>query len=95
MARARVRAGRIVTSLAGVAAILAIACIAPLGVLAASPSPTRLGGDTRSGGEGPGLVGDPIAAIALVVAIAVVSVIATMAYVRLTAGRSRSDSSRG
>lgn len=95
MLRSPVRAGRIATSLAGLAAIVVIACSAPLGVLGASPSPTSLGGDTRSGGEGPGLVGDPLGAIALVVAIAVVSVIVTMAYVRLTAGRSRPDSPRG
>jgi len=93
--RSPVRVGRIATSLAGLAATLAITGSVPLGVLAASPSPTSVGGDTRSGGEGPGLVGDPLGAIALVVAIAVVSVIATMAYVRLTAGRSRSDSPGG
>jgi hypothetical protein len=43
-------------------------------------------GDPRSSGQGPGLVGDPLTAILVVVAIAVLSVGATLAYVRLTAG---------
>jgi hypothetical protein len=47
----------------------------------ASPAP---GGDTRSAGEGPGLVGAPLLAIALVALIAVVSVVTTLIYVRVT-----------
>ena len=42
------------------------------------------GGDPRSSGEGPGLVGEPGLAILIVVAIAVVAIVATTAYVRLT-----------
>ena len=56
--------------------------------LAASPSPDAAGGDPRSPGQGPGLVGDPLFALLAVVAIGVVSVVATLAYVRITANRS-------
>lgn len=55
--------------------------------LAASPSPSPAGGDPRSSGQGPGLVGDPLMAIGLVVAIASIAVVATLAYVRATGGR--------
>jgi hypothetical protein len=55
--------------------------------LAASPTPAPAGGDPRSSGQGPGLVGDPLFAVLAVVIIGVVSVIATLAYVRLTARR--------
>ncbi|HEX5828920.1 MAG TPA: hypothetical protein VFY23_15455 [Candidatus Limnocylindrales bacterium] len=55
-------------------------------IAAAEPSPTSAAaGDPRSAGEGPGLVGDPLFAIGIVVAIAVLSLVATLAYVRLTA----------
>ena len=57
--------------------------------LAASPSPDPIGGDPRSSGQGPGLVGDPLFALLAVVAIGVGSVIATLIYVRLTAQRGR------
>ena len=55
--------------------------------LAASPTPEPIGGDPRSSGQGPGLVGDPLFAVLAVVVIGVVSVVATLAYVRLTARR--------
>jgi hypothetical protein len=56
--------------------------------LAASPSPgTASGGDPRSSGQGPGLVGDPAFALLAVVAIGLGSVAATLVYVRLTARR--------
>jgi hypothetical protein len=56
--------------------------------LAASPSPTAAaGGDPRSSGEGPGLVGDPLFALAAVVGIGLIAAVATLAYVRLTGGR--------
>jgi hypothetical protein len=55
--------------------------------LAASPSPTAAaGGDPRSAGQGPGLVGDPLLAIGLVVLIGLVSLLATLAWVRATGG---------
>ncbi len=55
--------------------------------LAASPSPGAGGGDPRSPGQGPGLVGDPLFALLVVVAIGIGSVLATLVYVRLTARR--------
>jgi hypothetical protein len=53
--------------------------------LGASPSSPPAGGDPRSSGEGPGLVGQPFLALLAVVAIALVAVVVTTAYVRLTA----------
>jgi hypothetical protein len=62
---------------------------------AGSPSPAAgAGGDPRSSGQGPGLVGDPVAAVALVVLIAVASLVLTLAYIRLTAGRSGTQAGR-
>jgi hypothetical protein len=56
--------------------------------LAASPTPSAaIGGDPRSSGQGPGLVGDPLFAVGIVVAIAVVAIVGTLAYVRFTGGR--------
>ncbi len=54
---------------------------------AASPAPSAAGGDPRSSGQGPGLVGDPLAAIGLVLAIGLAATLLTVAYVRLTGGR--------
>jgi hypothetical protein len=53
--------------------------------LAASPSPPAGGGDPRSSGEGPGLVGEPFLALLAVIGIALVALAVTTAYVRLTA----------
>lgn len=62
----------------------------PAAVAAASPSPTPAGaGDPRSSGEGPGLVGTPLVAIGAVVGLGVVTVLVTLAYVRLTGGPRR------
>jgi hypothetical protein len=58
----------------------------PAIAFAAEPSPSQgAAGDPRSAGEGPGLVGDPGWAIAIVVAIALVTLLVSLAYVRLTA----------
>jgi hypothetical protein len=55
--------------------------------LAASPDPTiRPGTDTRTSGGDPGLVGDPLFALLVVVAIAVLSVAASLAWIRVTGG---------
>jgi hypothetical protein len=55
---------------------------------AASPEATAgTGGDPRSSGQGPGLVGDPLTAILLVLAIGLGAAVATAVYVRLTGGR--------
>jgi hypothetical protein len=69
-----------------VASLLAAAwALGAATVLAASPDPTSApAGDPRSSGQGPGLVGDPLFAIAVVAAIALVSLAVTLAYVRLT-----------
>jgi hypothetical protein len=55
-------------------------------VVAASPAPSEAAGDTRSPGEGPGLVGRPLQAILGVLAVAVLSALLTLAYVRATRG---------
>lgn len=55
--------------------------------LAASPSPSAVVGDPRSSGQGPGLVGDPLMAIGLVLAIGLVAAFATLVFVRVTGGR--------
>jgi hypothetical protein len=68
------------------AALLTVAIATP--VLAASPSPSgAMGGDPRSSGEGPGLMGDPAFAILAVVAIGLIATIGTLAYVKVTGGR--------
>jgi hypothetical protein len=53
--------------------------------LAATPSPAAAGGDPRSVGEGPGLVGQPVLALLAVIGIALAAVAVTTVYVRLTA----------
>lgn len=77
----------------GAAAILAGLAWAALGAftataLAASPSPSAgIGGDPRSSGQGPGLVGEPLVAIALVVGLGLLTMALTLGYIRLTGGR--------
>lgn len=69
----------------------AIAALLPAGwwlasaaaAVAASPSPAA-GGDPRSSGQGPGLVGDPVLAVGAVLVIGLAAVLLTLAYVRLT-----------
>lgn len=58
---------------------------------AASPSPGT-GSDPRSSGEGPGLVGEPLLALVVVAGIAVLAVVLTTLYVRIT-GRQSGDRS--
>jgi hypothetical protein len=56
-------------------------------VLADSPAPSQAAiGDPRAG-QSAGFVGDPGLAIAIVVLLAVVSVVATLVWVRATGGR--------
>jgi hypothetical protein len=62
--------------------------------LAAEPAATPgTGGDPRSPGQGPGLVGDPLFAIGAVVLVALTSIVLTLAYVRMT--DARADRRRG
>ncbi len=71
--------------LAGVvtAAVAWLSLVLP--ALAASPGPTTgAGGDPRSSGQGPGLVGDPLLALLAVVAIGAAALGLTLIYVRLT-----------
>jgi hypothetical protein len=57
-------------------------------VLSASPSPSPgTGGDPRSSGQGPGLVGDPLFALLAVVGIGIAALVLTIAYIRLTGRR--------
>ncbi len=78
--------GRLRAAVSGVAAPV-LALVAVLPVLAATPTPTtELGGDPRSSGQGPGLVGDPLLAILVVVGIGLVALVATLLYVRMTGG---------
>jgi hypothetical protein len=58
--------------------------------LAAAPTPAT-GGDPRSSGEGPGLVGEPGLAILAVVAIAIGAIVVTTVWLRLTDDGTRDD----
>ncbi len=73
---------------AAVLLALVLALAAATGVVAAEPTPSAAAGDPRSSGEGPGLVGEPLLAIGVVLGIAILAVVATTVWVRLTAGRS-------
>jgi hypothetical protein len=84
--RPRVVVGSLTAGVAG-QVLLAL----PVGVLAASPTP-EAGGDPRSAGEGPGLVGDPLMAILVVVVVGVLAVAATLVWIRATGGPGRTPS---
>ena len=72
---------RVAGALVASAAWWAIATTA----LAASPTPSAaVGGDPRSAGQGPGLVGDPAFAVLAVIAIGLGAVVVTLAYLRMT-----------
>lgn len=74
--------------LATVGPTIALLLTAASVTLAAEPaSSPGTGGDPRSPGQGPGLVGDPLFAIGAVLVVAVTSVVLTLAYVRVTDGR--------
>jgi hypothetical protein len=67
----------------GLALLLFLAATAP--ILAAEPAATgSTGGDPRSPGQGPGLVGDPAFALGVVVLVGLVSLGLSLAYVRAT-----------
>jgi hypothetical protein len=80
--RVRASIALIAPGLVLVAVIVALAL--PALAAAASPLPSADTGDTRSSGQGPGLVGAPGAAILAVVAIGLAAVLLTLVYVRLT-----------
>jgi hypothetical protein len=80
--------GAVLLGLAAVWWLLEALGVGVATVLAASPDPTlRPGTDTRTSGGGPGLVGDPVLAVFGVLGVALLSLIASLAYVRLTAQR--------
>jgi hypothetical protein len=63
----------------------AILALLPALVLAAGPSPSAAAaGDTRSPGQGPGLVGAPLLAILVVLGIGIGTALVTLAYVRFS-----------
>ena len=73
-----------------------VATVAPAVSLGASPDLTPAGGgDTRSAGEGPGLVGAPLVALAMVALIALIAIVATLVYVRLTSDGGGDEAPRG
>ena len=77
MARAIATRGRAATNTLWL--VLAIS------ILGASPSPSAApGGDPRSSGQGPGLVGDPLVALLVVLAIGLGALVLTLAYIRVT-----------
>lgn len=87
-------AALVVLGLAMALVAVVTAVVDPPVLLAATPEPTAVpAGDPRSPGQGPGLVGDPAFAIGAVLAIAVVTVAVTGAWVRLT-GRGTGDGER-
>ena len=62
--------------------------------LAASPTQAA-GGDPRSSGEGPGLVGEPALAILAVAAIGIAAIVVTTVWIRLTDTRRAADPAPG
>jgi hypothetical protein len=76
-------------TLATAIATFGLLVTAATSVIAAEPAASPgTGGDPRSPGQGPGLVGDPLFAIGAVLLVALTSVVLTLAYVRLTSSRS-------
>jgi hypothetical protein len=70
-----------------VAAIVLVLWAVSLALAAEPVATPGTGGDPRSPGQGPGLVGDPLFAIGAVVLVAVTSIVLTLGYVRMTDAR--------
>ncbi|MEO5940128.1 MAG: hypothetical protein ABIZ72_04240 [Candidatus Limnocylindrales bacterium] len=70
----------IISALPGTANLVAVALAA-----SGEPSTAPAGGDPRSNGQGPGIVGTPGLAILGVISIAIAAIVVTTIYVRLTA----------
>jgi hypothetical protein len=88
-ARLRLAAALMAIGLAAMLVAVAWWLFAAAGVVAAAtPEPTQIGGgDPRSAGEGPGLVGAPLVAIGVVIGLGILAALATFLWVRLTGGR--------
>lgn len=69
-------------ALAIVLAVLALTLVVPLAA-GQSPGPIATPFDPRAEGEGPGLVGAPLLAAALVIGLGVLTTLLTYLYVRL------------
>ena len=77
---------RVVATVA-VSWLLAWSLLVPF-VAAATPVPTPdAGGDTRSAGEGPGLVGAPVLAVGGVLVLGILAAGITLVYIKATGGR--------
>ena len=87
-ARPRIAAALLVLAAALIVTGLIMLAL-PGTAFAASPNPTgMIGSDTRSSGEGAGLVGAPLAAIAGVIGIGLAAMLGTLLFIRMTRGRS-------
>ncbi len=78
---------RTAVSLAGLLAILGLLVIAGVALGAeptAVPAEVLEGGDLRSEGEGPGLVGNPLLILAAVVGLGLATAVVTILLVRLS-----------
>lgn len=75
---------RAIAALLGAPAALALLAGA---ALAASPSPSPPGGDVRTNPTAPGVVGDPLFALAGVLVVAAIAVVITLLAVRVAARR--------
>jgi hypothetical protein len=77
--------GAVRRSLVAGASLLAALVLAAASALAADPTASPAAGDVRSSAAAPGLVGDPLFAVAGAIVIGLVAVGATLLYIRLTA----------
>lgn len=91
--RRRAMAAAVLLAAGGVCLVLALALtvlpfVLPANVLAASPTPTAAPvGDTRSSGEGPGLVGQPVVIALAVVALGLLTAGLTLLFLRVARPR--------
>ena len=76
--------GRLPYRLAVGASLLVALLLVAAPMLAADPTASPAGGDVRTSPTAPGLVGDPIFAVAGVIVIGLVALGVTLLYVRLT-----------
>jgi hypothetical protein len=84
---------RATTLLVSAGWILVLTLVGAATVFGASPTPGQ-GGDPRSPGQGPGLVGDPATAVLAVLVLAALSIVATTAWIRYTDRRGGRSSRR-